>query len=104
MHAVALANIKAYSSSTQRCRNVFAIRADATQFPLPPQPTVLFLANPFNGPVMAEFVRHVERSLRAHPRPVYVIYRQARCADMWDASPYFARTHTTDMYTCWRTR
>ena len=104
LNDVAVANLDAYKSPTQQCRNIGLFCTDATTFPLPPEPTVLFLANPFRGSIMTAFIKNVEESLRLHPRPFYVLYRQAKEAAQWDASRSFIRMAETPMYTTWRAR
>lgn len=75
----------------RKCRDMLVECADATTFRLPQTPLVLYLYNPFTGPLMARFVRHVEDSLRAYPRPVLVCYRGGNDAEYWEQSPAFAR-------------
>jgi hypothetical protein len=97
-------NITVYKSPNQQCRNREAVCQDATAFRFPPEPTVLFMANPFSGSVMERFIANVEDSLRRHPRPFFVIYRQAQEAALWDASPYFQKVVSHAMFQTYRTR
>ncbi len=72
LHQVALENIGKYPP--QACPAIEAICADARQFEFPPEPTVLYLFNPLPGPGLAVVIQNLERSLREHPRAVYVVY------------------------------
>lgn len=88
--AIAHRNLARFTGERQ-CRDMQIDCADATTYPLPIAPTVLFLNNSFTGPLMARFVRHVEDSLHAHPRPVLVCYRGGNDAEYWEQSPAFTR-------------
>ena len=57
-----------------RARGVECVCADATDFALPHEPTVLYLYNPFQGKVMDHVVRNIEQSLRVAPRDLWVVY------------------------------
>jgi hypothetical protein len=92
------ANVRAYRSPTQKCHQIEAVCMDATVFQFPNEPTVVFINNPFEGPAMDRFARHVEESLRAHPRPFLLLYRNPTCAKVWDQSPMFARTAADEWF------
>lgn len=104
LHEIAAANVKAYQSPTQQCRNFDLACTDGTTFRLPPEPTVLFMANPFRGAMMAKFLENVEASLREFPRPFHVLYRQATEAPQWDGSPYFKRIAESGTFVNYRAR
>jgi SAM-dependent methyltransferase len=99
---IAKANIQAYRSPTQKCRHLEALCMDATIYPFPPEPTVLYIANPFEGEVMERFLRHVEDSLREHPRPFFVLYRNPKFADLWDQSQYFVRVASSKPFVIYK--
>jgi SAM-dependent methyltransferase len=65
--------------------------ADATQQPLPREPTLAFLFHPFELPILRRFLRHVERSLTAHPRPFDLLYANAEHGSLLDRHPAFTR-------------
>jgi hypothetical protein len=99
---IAEANIRAYRSPTQKCGDLEAVCMDATVFPFPAEPTVLYLNNPFEGAVMEKFLRHVEDSLREHPRKFFVLYRNPKCADLWNKSKYFVNVNSTPLFAVYR--
>jgi SAM-dependent methyltransferase len=74
LHKIAQENLRLYKSESQKCFALESICADATDFPLPQDPLVIFLFNPFPESGMRKVVSNLEQSLRAHPRPVYVLY------------------------------
>jgi hypothetical protein len=74
LHQIALENVRQYKSGSQKCFALESNCADATAFPLPTDPLVIFLFNPFPESGMRQMVANLERSLREHPRPVFVLY------------------------------
>jgi len=74
LHQIAQENVRQYKSEAQRCFALESICADATDFPLPDEPLVLYLFNPFPESGMRQVAANLERTLQAAPRPVYVLY------------------------------
>jgi SAM-dependent methyltransferase len=74
LHQIARENLRQYNSESQRCVALEAICADAATFPFPNDPLVIYLFNPFPESGMRQVVANLEQSLRAHPRPVYILY------------------------------
>jgi SAM-dependent methyltransferase len=68
--------------------------ADATTHPLPPEPTLAFLFHPFELPILRRFLRHVERSQLAHPKPFDLLYANAEHDSFLDHHPAFTRLWT----------
>lgn len=56
-----------------KCRNIDIITADATQFVLPDEVTVVFFFNPFCGEVLAQVLENIRASLRRQPRPMRLV-------------------------------
>jgi len=77
LHTIAVENLSKYKSESQRCFVLESICADATEFPFPDGPLVVYLFNPFPESGMRRVVANLEQTLRAHPRPVYVLYHNA---------------------------
>ncbi len=98
LHEVAVENIRAYRSSTQRCSQIEALRADACEFPFPLEPLVLYLFNPLPEAGMRRIMARLQESLAVHPRPVYVLYHNPLLEQLIAASAAFARTGGTDQY------
>jgi hypothetical protein len=74
LHQIALDNLRQYKSAAQKCFALEAICADATAFPFPEGPLVLYLFNPFPESGMRQVVANLTETLHANPRPVYVLY------------------------------
>lgn len=68
--------------------------ADATKHPLPVCPVLAFLFHPFELPVLRRFVRRVERSVTAYPRPFDLLYANAEHDSLLDRHPAFTRLWT----------
>jgi SAM-dependent methyltransferase len=74
LHASAQENLNKYRGESQKCFALESICTDATEFPFPAEPTVLYLFNPFPEAGLRRMIANLERSLREHPRAVYVLY------------------------------
>jgi SAM-dependent methyltransferase len=74
LHQIAQQNLRQYKSESQKCFALESICGDATAFAFPDDPLVIYLFNPFPESGMRQVVANLEQSLRAHPRPVYVLY------------------------------
>jgi len=74
LHRIAQENLCQYKSESQKCFALTTICADASAFPFPEDPLVIYLFNPFPESGMRQVVANLEQSLRAHPRPVYILY------------------------------
>jgi SAM-dependent methyltransferase len=56
------------------CQNVELITADARDYAVPSDVTVIFLYSPFEADVLEKVLRNIRRSLEEAPRPMSVIY------------------------------
>lgn len=74
LHQIAQENLRQYKSAAQKCFSLESVCGDATEFPLPTVPLVIFLFNPFPESGMRRVAANLELSLREHPRPVYILY------------------------------
>src|SRR5580700_7998576 len=74
LHQAAQENLNMYRKESQKCFTLESVCADATEFPFPDEPTVLYLFNPFPEAGLKRMIANLEQSLREHPREVYVLY------------------------------
>ena len=74
LHAIARQNLRQYKSKAQKCFALETICADATTFPFPDDPLVIYLFNPLPESGLRQMLVNLEQSLRFRPRPVYVLY------------------------------
>jgi SAM-dependent methyltransferase len=74
LHQIAQQNLLQYKSAAQKCFALEAICADAATFPFPSDPLVIYFFNPLPETGLRQVLVNLQQSLRAHPRPVYVLY------------------------------
>lgn len=79
LHRDATATVSAYGDATGR--DVISILGDAGSFEFPLEPLVVHLNNPFREPVMERVIANLTASYRRLPRPIIVVYQQARVED-----------------------
>jgi len=98
LHRVAKENIEKYKSDSQQCFAIDCLPADASEFTFAPEPTVLYLFNPLPESGLARMVGNLERSLREHPRAVYVLYHNPQLEHVLSRSAVFERIAGTHQY------
>jgi len=74
LHQIAQENLASYTSESQKCFALEAVCGDAADFPFPDEPLVLYLFNPLPESSLRRVIANLERSLRTHPRAVFVLY------------------------------
>jgi SAM-dependent methyltransferase len=74
LHAAALANLAMDRGFERRCELVESLCMDFLEFPLPPEPSVLFFFDPCDESVLAKMLAKISQSLEANTRELYVIY------------------------------
>ena len=96
LSAIASTNISLWHNDLQAntLSPLILHHADATTHPLPSQPTLAFLFHPFELPILRRFLRHVERSQVAHPKPFDLLYANAEHDSFLDYHPAFTRLWT----------
>jgi Methyltransferase domain len=104
LHAAAQENISKYRSESQKCFALESICADATKFPFPAEPTLLFLFNPFPETGLRRAVANLEVSQRAHPRKVYLIYHNPLLEHVLGASIRLKKISGTNQYSIYEAK
>ena len=105
LHRIAERNIASYHSKTMKCRDVKSLCMDVTVYPLPPDPTVLFLFNPFKEQVLEIVINNIRRSLEDHPRDVVVIYYHPLSRhSAWDQTEFIQQIRREQDHTIYRSR
>jgi SAM-dependent methyltransferase len=82
LHSIAKKNIRAYRSQTQKCKVIESNCCDATLYQMPRENTVLFLYNPFKGPIISRLLTNLRESLRGYPRQLYLVYHNPVCHNL----------------------
>jgi predicted RNA methylase len=97
-------NIIAYKNPRRRCSDTAVICQDATEYSFPIDKSVIFFNNPFSGPVLKRVIESIERSIRMHPRDVYIIYWNPFYADLFDQAHFLLRIKKAAQYRIYRSR
>lgn len=102
--AVARTNVARYCAHRRREVPVEVLCQDFLAWPLPVEPGLLFFNDPFPFHIAERAIAHVEASLRANPRPVFVVYRKAEKAvlDRLDRSPLLAPVRFSPFWRVYR--
>ena len=98
LHRAAEENISAYQSATQRCKQIEAVWADASEFVLPDAPLVLYLFNPLPEPGLRRAIRNLEQSLQQSPRPIWIVYHNPAMDSVLASSLALVKSGGTGQY------
>lgn len=98
LHEIAVQNLAKYQSDCQKCFAIQSICGDATTFPLPYGPLLIYLFNPFPESGLRRMISNLERSLATNPRPVYVVYHNPQLESVLTASLQLRRIGGTHQY------
>jgi len=104
LHQAAQENLSKYRSESQKCFAMEAICGDATEFPFPPEPIVLYLFNPFPESGLRRAAANLEQSLHDHPRAVYVLYHNPLLEHVLSESAMLIKIGGTNQYAIYRSR
>lgn len=98
LHAIAQENIRKYTNPTQRCFNLESVCADARDYTLPNEPTLLYLFNPFFEPVLKDVLACIGNSLRAKPRDFLLLYANPLSEHVVASANSFNKVSGTHQY------
>jgi hypothetical protein len=102
LNRIAVQNIARYHSEEQRCLALESHAGDARYFQFPPEPTVLYLFNPFPRHIWREVLANLQESVRNAPRPVYVIYHNPVHEDLLNPQTWLHEQSRTHQYVIFR--
>jgi len=102
LHEIAKQNISRYQSDSQSCFVIESICADATSFPLPPGPLVIFLFNPFPEAGLRKMVENLRQSLEKSPRAAFVLYHNPQLEKIVGEGGHFEKIAGTHQYSIFR--
>lgn len=74
LQAVATRNIAKYQPAVRQCQEVKCMLCDVCDFVFPLDPLVIFMWNPFVGPVFERVMENLDSSLKHDAREVYLVY------------------------------
>jgi hypothetical protein len=104
LHSIAQKNVQTYRSTTQKCSAIDLHCCDATVYRMPTENTVLFLANPFEHPIVSRLLINVRESLQNHPREVYVVYSNPVCHDLIIRSEFMEVVRMNELFAIYKNK
>jgi SAM-dependent methyltransferase len=102
LHQIAQENLRTYKNEAQQCFHIESICADATTFPLPDEPLVIYLFNPFGESGLRRFMANVEESQQASPRLLYLLYLNPLLEHVLAASACLRKMIGTHQFSIWK--
>ena len=88
---IARRNCLVFSQKTHLATTFEIIEGDVVDYAVRPDDTVFFLYNPFDGQILRRVLANIRASQQAHPRPVWIIYRNAVYSAIIDDTPGFVK-------------
>ena len=73
LHEEALANLARYRHSSQHCRTIESVHANAMEYEFPEENLVVYMFNSFGPEVLGRMLKNLEHSLERKPRHVVVV-------------------------------
>ncbi|HKC71327.1 MAG TPA: class I SAM-dependent methyltransferase [Terriglobales bacterium] len=98
LHRISEENLSRYKSDSQRCFSFQCFCADATSFPLPEEPLLIYLFNPFPEAGLRQALGNFRESFHQHPRPVYILYHNPQLEALFTAEGHFKKIAGTHQY------
>jgi len=102
LDAIAKQNIARYHCDQQKCFALESHAGDARDFAFPPEPTVVYLFNPFPDHVLRRVLANLQESLKASPRPVFVIYHNLAHERVFVECSWLQAIYRTTQFTIYR--
>jgi SAM-dependent methyltransferase len=102
LNQVAQENLACYQNDSQKCFAIESVCADASTFPLPAAPLVLYMFNPFPELPLRRVLGHVVEDLNGNPRPVYVLYHNPVQEHVLAENPHFHKIAQQPQYSIFR--
>ena len=98
LNRIAQENIAKYKSEAQNCFALESTCADATNFPLPDSPVVLYLFNPFPEFGLRRMLDNLQRDLERNPRPLYLLYHNPVFEFVLECQPFLTKLVRASQY------
>ncbi|EEF59778.1 methyltransferase domain-containing protein [Pedosphaera parvula] len=95
LHTVAESNISQCRVEERKCGEIELLCMDVADYQLPEMPLVIFMNNPFERLMMADFVEKVKQSFASHPRRLVVLYFDPKHATLWDGVEFLTRVRSS---------
>jgi SAM-dependent methyltransferase len=102
LNAIAQENIHKFPKERMRCQTIEALQGDATAFPLPPEPLVVFMFHPLPESGFRKVMDNMRRSVDENPRPVWLIYANPLFEEIVLETGRFKKNAGTHQYSIFR--
>ncbi len=99
---IARRNLLTYRNPRQECKRLRVVCQDAAEYEIPEGKLVVYLNNPFDGPVMDRLAANIDASIRRCPRDVYIVYWNPFCAATLDAKSTIERVKEGGAFVVYR--
>jgi hypothetical protein len=104
LNRIAKENIIRFPSHGRSCRRISSLCMDARKFEFPQEPLLLYLFNPFPDYVLESVMANFEASLRALPRPAFVIYNTPMERHVFEKTDYLEEIHSEEHFRIYRSK
>ncbi len=98
LHRIAQENLAQYRNDSQQCFALESVCADATNFPMPEGPLLIYLFNPFPEAGLRRTLGHLRKDLQTNPRPAYVLYHNPQLEYVVEAEGFLKKIAGTHQY------
>ena len=98
LNRIAQENIVRFPSDGRYCRRISSLCMDAREFQFPDEPLLVYLFNPFPEYVLRKVMGNFEQSLRARPRPAFVIYNTPMELHIFETIDYLEEIHSRENF------
>ncbi len=98
LNAIAQENIRRFSDDRKQCREIEALLQDATQFPFPSDPLVVFMFHPLPESGFRKVIANLSESIRKKPRALWLIYANPLFEEIVLKSGVFTKAGGTRQY------
>lgn len=102
LNEIATQNLAAYKSDSQQCFSLESVCADATTYPLPSGPLLIYLFNPLPEWGLRKVLENLSRSWRQDPRPLYVLYHNPVLEHVLGEAAFLNKIGLRDQYSMYR--
>ena len=104
LHAIAEANVAAYRSERQKCFQLETWLGDAREFPIPAEPLVVYLFNPFPEDILKEVLERLHASFVSQPREIRIAYHNLVHDEVMRTMAFLEELYRTEQFAIYRMR
>jgi SAM-dependent methyltransferase len=102
LNRIAQENLAKFKSKSQKCFALESICADASTFPLPEEPLVIYLFNPLLEAPLRKALNNLQASFKANPRSIYMLYHNPQLEWLFSQSGVMHKVAGSHQYSIFR--